>query len=291
MSSSKRASAAVVAARQTSIAALVLAAVVLAGSAASSRAADCDEEGLCAVTADKATLGEYRYRAPEGAAAKGAGKRPALVFIHGWRGSSKNVIRKGALRRFADEIGAALIAPEGLSTTWSYRGSPVQERDEMAYFDALRRNLVDRHDVDPERILIAGFSMGASMAWSLACARGADYWGFIAFSGAFWEPFPRGCDKPARRLIHIHGEADKTVPIAGRPIGGRWRQGDVRSSLRILAEAALLAPVEARSPQFASMRCSRWENKARSLEFCRHKGGHWWRGPWLSAAYRALGKF
>ncbi|MEM9726470.1 MAG: PHB depolymerase family esterase [Pseudomonadota bacterium] len=218
-----------------------------------------------------------------------AGPPAALLFIHGWRGSASGVMRNAALTAFADEIGAALIAPEGLETTWSYPGSPSQARDEFAFFDALNRDLQARHGVAPAQMVVSGFSMGASMAWSLACRRGGEYAGFIAFAGAFWEPLPPRCaDRPAA-LIHIHGTSDQTVPIGGRPIGLRFAQGDVFESFAVLREtgAASTMRPETRAGTVGGPQCRTWADTP-TLLFCHHDGGHFWRVPWLRAAWARL---
>lgn len=246
----------------------------------------CGAETPCQVIEGFETLGEYRVREPSAPGPKPQAGRPALVFIHGWRSNAAAIVSNKGLRAFADEIGAVLIAPEGLRMTWSYPGSPSDARDEFAYFDALRRDAIERLGVDPNRILVAGFSMGGSMAWNLACHRGDAYWGFVAFSGAFWTPMPNTCDRPASRLIHIHGETDKVVPIEGRPIRARFAQADAVKSMEVLLRSAQVEAKE--TSDLAGMRCERWDGSGRLVEFCRHAGGHFWTAPWLRAAYQAM---
>lgn len=268
--------------------AAVLTALPMVLSADPAAAGECDDQGLCPISRDGAQLGTYRIRGPNLRGPLISGARPAVIFIHGWRSSSRNVIRIDALRRFADQIGAMLIAPQGIETTWSYPGSPLQARDEFAYFDALREDVIARHNVDPNRILVSGFSMGASMAWNLACRRGEDYWGFVTFSGAFWEPAPARCAAPARRLIHFHGDADTMVPIEGRPIGRGFRQSDVGESFKVLIDSSPIRGAREQLLRLAATDCRRWGGDGRLMMFCRHKGGHLWRAVWLKAAYEAL---
>lgn len=266
--------------------------------------ASCGGAALCTVTGEAGeALGAYLIRQPEGAASAAPRGRPAILFMHGWRSSPQAVMRVAGLRSLADEIGAVLIAPEGLAQTWSYPGSPSQRRDEFAFFEALRRDVIARHGVDPERILVSGFSMGGSMAWYLACQAGDRYWAFAPFAGAFWHPLPKRCAAPAQRLLHIHGEADRTVPLAGRALGGGFRQGGAGESLDRLARGLRFERGAERMDQF-DMRCTFWRGAAetaaavetaaadetadRLYELCLHEGGHIWRPAWLRAAWDRL---
>lgn len=286
-----------------------LALALVAGLATPVAAAACGVDDDCPVTdAEGRILGGYRYRAPA-AGAEGAA-RPALIFIHGWRDNAANVMRNQTLAELAETRGVVLVAPEGLGQTWSYPGSPSSYRDEFAFFEALRADLVAHRGVDPDRILVGGFSMGASMAWNLACSRGQGYWGFVTLAGAFWGAIPERCASPPRRLSHYHGLADEVVPIEGRPIAGT-RQSDVWDSLAALARDMKLTrrrPEAAR----AGMTCARWDAPAEAtaapaapqapqaaaddedqlaaapLSFCRHDGAHTWRPEWLRPALDAL---
>lgn len=286
------------AAAKKSLAGLLLAAPA---AVAAAQTPDCGDAAPCLVSVDGTTVGEYRIRQPKDASPDDA-PRPAVLFIHGWRGVAANVIARRDLRRFADEVGAVLIAPQSLGAAWSYPGSPAQRRDEFAYFEALRRDVVARRGVDPDRILVSGFSMGGSMAWNLACRHGDRYAAFVPFAGAFWTPLPERCENPARVLLHMHGTADRTVPIEGRPIGAGFRQGDVWESLAVLRGRRDFRRDGARSfRDERGLLCDRWSDPEGGpgvgagfgaggglLEFCRHGGGHVWRVTWLRDAWRRL---
>lgn len=269
-------------------------------------AAACGATSDCEVTsADGVVLGAYRFRPPEAGAGPGSPVRyrPALIFIHGWRNSAAGMMRTDGLWRIANEHGAVLVAPDGLGQSWSYPGSPLRRRDEFAFFDALREDLIAKRGVDPERILVSGFSMGGSMVWNLACRRGETYWGFAPLAGAFWDPIPERCPSPPRRLFHIHGTADRTVPIEGRPIGRSYRQSDAWDSFDALLQG--MALTRGVGENRAGMPCDLWtaaeaapeapetEKNAASapaFSFCRHDGGHFWKPEWLRPALERLAR-
>ncbi|MEL6977665.1 MAG: PHB depolymerase family esterase [Pseudomonadota bacterium] len=276
--------------------AAALLALVIAAPAAAAELAPCGAAGAPCQARDAAgaALGVYLARAPETDSSAPPNGRPAIFFIHGWRSSAEAVMRVDGLRTFADEVGAVLIAPQGLAQTWSYPGSPSQRRDEFAYFEALRRDAIARHGVDPDRILVSGFSMGGSMAWYLACFAGDRYWAFAPFAGAFWHPMPERCESPTERLRHVHGTADRMVPLEGRALGGGFRQRGAGESLNRLASGLELGRGRDLVDAFG-MRCAAWAgaddgaatapDKGRLLELCLHEGGHIWRPAWLRTAW------
>ncbi len=211
---------------------------------------------------------------------------PALIFLHGWKGTSQGVIGNKKLRKHLDDLGFALVVPQGAGRTWSYPGSPSQHRDEFAFFDALRTDLIDNHNIDPDKITVSGFSMGGSMVWNLACQRGSDYAAFLPFAGAFWNPLPQSCPDPTDILLHTHGTSDTVVPIAGRAIGDSFRQGDAWKSFAVM-RAASPQPLS-KTICDALTTCTRWSDADTRFEFREHPGGHRWSADWLAGMLREL---
>jgi polyhydroxybutyrate depolymerase len=103
----------------------------------------------------------------------------------------------------------------------------------MAYTREVIADAVARFDVDPRRILLSGFSIGASLVWYLACKDpdlGAAY---APVAGGFWRPHPTSCAGPID-LLQTHGWRDRTVPLEGRPLrGGELYQGDIFEGLQL----------------------------------------------------------
>lgn len=64
--------------------------------------------------------------------------------------------------------------------------------------------------VDPRRIAVGGFSVGASYALALGLANGDLFSNVVAFSPGFAPPVPR-IGKP--RAFISHGDADSGLPI------------------------------------------------------------------------------
>lgn len=218
---------------------------------------------------------------------------PAVVYLHGYGGSSAGVMRNAAMLATLSARGYALIAPEGLPRpgatrrNWSVRDGGAYRRDDIAF---LREVLDDaaRHGVDRGHILLTGFSRGGSMVWDVACHAPETARAYAPVAGAFWEPLPESCAGPVD-LFHTHGWTDRTVPIEGRAVDhGRLTQGDLFASLRVLRRTDGCAP---QMPDAAPMEAggSLWLRHWGScsggeIDLLLHPGGHSLPSGWLTRA-------
>ena len=96
---------------------------------------------------------------------------------------------------------------------------------DVAFLDRALAQVFDRYDVDPARVVIGGFSDGASYALSLGLANGRLFRRILAFSPGFAVP-PSFDGKPP--VFVAHGEADQILPIEStsrRLVPGLRRRG------------------------------------------------------------------
>ena len=77
---------------------------------------------------------------------------------------------------------------------------------------------VARFDIDRKRVLVSGFSIGASLTWYLACRQPDLGAAFAPVAGNFWRPHPAKCEGPVD-LLHTHGWQDNVFPLEGRQLG------------------------------------------------------------------------
>lgn len=247
--------------------------------------AGCGVETACRVAG-----GEYRIRFPRNW--DGTTPVPAIVFLHGWRGSAEAEMRNAAWATLSDRLGVAFVAPQGEGGTWSFPGSPSAHRDEFRWFDALVADMTDRFPLRADRLMVAGFSMGGSMVWSLACRRGELFAGFAPVAGAFWDPIPDDCPSPAPVLLHVHGRTDRTVPLEGRSIGDGWRQSDVGESLAVFQRSMGVAETFPDRTPGKGFTCQSQESPKPDdpalLRVCLHDGGHSVRAEWIADAFETL---
>lgn len=241
----------------------------------------------CGVETD-CPVGEryYRIRLPEGYDA--AAKTGAILYSHGYRGSAAGAMRNKALGAVADRLGVALIAVKSAGDDWALPYAPglgpIDVAGELAYFDAVRADVVAQFGIDPDRIMATGFSAGGMMTWTLACHRSADFAGFAPIAGTFWAPIPETCAAPVASIIHIHGDADRIVPLGGRRIGDTF-QGDVAGAIEMYAQMAGMGAPQPR-PEDGLDCADRTNAESDLLRFCIFSGGHSFRAPFVEMAWR-----
>ena len=226
----------------------------------------------CGVDTD-CTVGDrvYRIAMPEGVTNPGV-----MVFAHGYRGTARGTMRGGNLRNLAAEHDMALIAVQGVDGNWQLPGTPrtpnMDGEAEYAYFDAVLADAQTRFGIDRDRAVMTGFSAGGMMTWNLICHRSDLFVAFIPMSGTFWTPEPVTCTSPPTNVVHIHGTADSTVPLAGRPIAEQ-HQGDVLETLATYADFGGYTSPERSTP--GDMTCDTQSNAdGKILGFCTFDGGH-----------------
>lgn len=221
--------------------------------------------------------GTYRIRMPDGP------PQGAIVFAHGYRGSANGTMGSGGLERMAREKGLALIALNAKGIDWDIPNAPDgrEPRDEAAYILSVRDDAATRFDLDPARMVMAGFSAGGMITWQMACDRPDSFPAFIPLSGTFWDPVPAQCADGSATIHHIHGTSDGVVPIGGRPIGAT-AQGDVMQALEMYRAKGFDTSVPF---TLADLECEAWSDGDAVLSYCLHPGGHRFSAAWLAVLW------
>lgn len=227
--------------------------------------------------------GNYRFALPDTIpAGQPVG---ALVFFHGHRSSAAEMMAYRELVEAAGALGLALVTPQGAGDSWSTRGSPGEgRRDERAFVAEVLDDLPKRLPLDPARLVASGFSQGASLVWEIACEGDGRFRAFMPLAGVWWRPMPTRCGAPPRPLLHVHGEADPVMPLAGRSLrDGRWRQGDVREAFATLLRHNGCARAPADPSKAGELVCHVWPDCAhgRGQALCLHPGDHHINPRWL----------
>ncbi len=220
----------------------------------------------------------------------GVTKIPALIFAHGYQGSALGIIRNPRLRKVTNDLGIAFIAVKSQGQSWSTMNSPSgnaqSEAVELAYFDAVKKDVTSRFSIDPAKIVMSGASTGGMVTWTLACERSDAFAAFIPMSGTFWAPVPRSCKGRVANIIHFHGDEDRTVPLNGRPIAGT-HQGSIPEALAMYRSYGEFGPIQ--PTNLDGLRCENSANAARNIvNFCLYDGGHSFRSNNVAVAWRML---
>lgn len=215
---------------------------------------------------------------------------PALIFAHGLQGTALGTIRNERLRGVAAELGVALIAVKSKGMSWAMQNAPGgradPSTDALDYFDAVKADAVSRFAIDPTRVVVAGASSGGMMTWTLACMNSGNFAGFIPMSGTFWAPIPPTCRDPIGNVVHFHGDKDRTVPLAGREVGGA-KQGDVGEAFAMYRRFGGFGPLRATNRPGLDCRESR-NRQGNILNFCLYDGRHSFRSGNIAVGWRMM---
>jgi len=139
-------------------------------------------------------------------AAPSDGLLPLLVLLHGANGTGAAMLRRvGAA---ADEAGIAVLAPDSRGATWD----AIREGfgSDVTFLDRALEHVFARVQVDPARVVVGGFSDGASYALSLGLANGDLFPRVVAFSPGF---VISAAVHGHPRFFVSHGTSDPILPI------------------------------------------------------------------------------
>lgn len=246
----------------------------------------CGPDSDCKISGDR----HYRIRMPAGH--DGKTKIGAIVFAHGYTGNAKQAMRSTGFAGMARRLNVALISVKSAFLDWSLPGAPSEGArprvDELAYFDRVLDDAVRRFPIDRRRMIATGFSAGGMMVWNLACHRSHLFAGFVPIAGTFWDPIPETCTTPPTSIIHVHGNADKVVPLTGRRIRNT-KQGDVAEALAMYRSFGNFGARN--SNKLRGLDCQERRNASgHLLSFCLYDGGHQFYIRHIQQAWRLLKK-
>ena len=134
-----------------------------------------------------------------------AGPVPLMVLLHGAGGSASGL--RDRLFRSTDSIGFALLIPDSRGPTWdAIRGGYGPD---IAFIDSAIKVVFSRVAVDATRLIVGGFSDGASYALALGRINGDLFSRVVAFSPGFVPP-GRATGQP--EFVITHGSDDRILP-------------------------------------------------------------------------------
>jgi len=131
---------------------------------------------------------------------------PLVVLLHGAGASAAEAMM--LLADVTEANGLVLLVPESRASSWDFlRGGYGPD---VEYIDRALARVFARCPIDPARVVLVGFSDGASYALSLGIANGDLFTHLIAFAPGFAAP-PAHVGQP--RILVAHGTRDRVLPI------------------------------------------------------------------------------
>ncbi|MBP1886613.1 polyhydroxybutyrate depolymerase [Ensifer mexicanus] len=218
--------------------------------------------------------------------------RGVYVYFHGFKSSAKLQMEQRSLVNMTLAHHLAYVAVDGIGGSWSFPNGARPGRDEKTFVGDVFDDLRNRYGFTPDKTVIGGFSIGASRAWYTACEQGERTAAMVTFSGVFWNPLPKAsdCVTGIPPMVHFHGTADRTFPLAGRAVGADSHQGDAFKSMAIMRERAKCNIKDTKKITLDGILCSSVPDCLRGdLIMCIHNGGHKARADWLDAGLTAVG--
>lgn len=131
---------------------------------------------------------------------------PLIVLLHGAGGDPAHAL--DLLQHLPEAAGAVLLAPQSRRTTWDVIAGGWGPDVEL--IQRALHAVTARRAIDPTRLVIGGFSDGASYALCLGLANGDVFSSVLAFSPGFAAPL-RQEGRP--RVFISHGTEDQVLPI------------------------------------------------------------------------------
>lgn len=159
------------------------------------------------------------------------GPAPLLFVLHGFGGTAEGMREYAGLEAALDntlDTGVIVVYPngsgseEGLPQSWNAGGccpfAIYDMVDDVAFFDQLIESLTAQYDIDTDHVWVAGHSNGGMMAYRLACELSNRITAIGVAAGAL---MIESCS-PSRGVsaLHVHGDLDAVVPIAGGETAG-----------------------------------------------------------------------
>lgn len=148
------------------------------------------------------------------------GRRTLLLALHG-AGSGGAPGGLYAFRGVWNTPGLVLVAPAAAGSAWSL------EQADLRFVDTALRRAFARCRVQPDRVLIGGFSSGAGMALWLGLTNGDLFHAIVALSPGGSLPSARE-GRPGVYLAH--GTRDRVIPVTagGDLVAERLRAAGLR---------------------------------------------------------------
>lgn len=185
---------------------------------------------------------EERTRIPRDQAillpdAASAGKYPLLIFLHGRNGNKEVHVEFWEAAR---QRGWLVVSPQ--STQPIFPGAYCWDNPTQGIADVVYsyEQVLGQYEIDPQRILLAGFSQGSGMALTIALSGKIPARGFIGIASWWADPkslIPQTEEAKRLRGYFITGEKDHTVDTA-KEIQNALRESNIRFNEETHADLA-----------------------------------------------------
>lgn len=145
-----------------------------------------------------------------------------MLYLHGHGGKAESGITR--LLPDADRLGVLVAAATSQGPTWDMVWRKLKRfGPDVAFVDAVLAHVFDRFDVDPRRVVVLGYSDGATYALALGMGNGDLFSRVVAMAPEYLSPAVRPTGKPV--VFMAHGRKDDQHPIerTSRPMADQLK--------------------------------------------------------------------
>lgn len=148
---------------------------------------------------------------------------PTVFVFHGGGGNAWSLDwNVGGMARLADEKGIVLINPDGVDKHW-YDGRSIKgqtQQDDVAFIDAVIKNLVRDRVADSSRVYACGISNGGFFSQYLAQQLKGKIAAVASVAASVSEEMAASQATPVP-IMFVLGDKDPLVPFNGGDVGGK----------------------------------------------------------------------
>jgi polyhydroxybutyrate depolymerase len=214
------------------------------------------------------------------------GKKPVplVLSFHGRHGQGKDQASLTEFHRLGERQNFIVVYPDGVGKSWNARhGTGEAEArgiDDVGYVDALLKMMLERYQVDQNRIYASGMSNGGFFAHRLGCERSNRFAAIATVAGEMAPALEKVCrpERPVPVLI-FHGTRDRIVPYGGGKTegGGSLLSADRTAEVWSRLNGASGPPRE--TFRKGDVVCRSYEDGKAPVTLCSVGGaGHTWPG-------------
>lgn len=222
---------------------------------------------------------------------------PLVMVLHGGGDNVASVVQTTQFDKQASAGNFVVVYPEGTRLEWNAGfccgSAPSRNVDDVGFLSAVLDRVEGEYPVDPSRVMVAGISNGAMMAYRYGCEQASRVTAVASVAGAF---VLDSCH-PSRAVsvIEVHGTQDPLVPFLGGQISapGAESRAPLPSTQAIAQRWADLdgcspQPAVTTTPPVTTAAWSGCRNRSALSLVSIDGGGHVWFAPGLGTANGAL---
>ncbi len=143
---------------------------------------------------------------------------PLLLALHGAGGSGQGIASFSGFNELATEAGFIVVYPDGYNGAWNDArpDARVLRVDDVRFLSLTIDFLVERLNIDTDRIYAAGYSMGGMMAFRLGCQLRDKIAAVASVASTFPAYQLDSClfAAPVPVLV-VQGTEDSVIPVEG----------------------------------------------------------------------------